>query len=56
LAIRLWDGVGRPHDYEGVVRYIQNQEEHHKRVTFEDEFRRFLDENGIDYDERYMWD
>ena len=39
-----------------VVRYIENQEEHHKRVTFQDEYRAFLKAYGVDYDERYVWD
>jgi len=41
---------------EDVVRYIKNQEEHHKRVTFQDEYRAFLKAYGITYDERYVWD
>ena len=41
---------------EEVVRYIENQEEHHKRVTFQDEYRAFLKAYGIEYDERYVWD
>lgn len=39
-----------------VRRYIQGQEEHHKKVTFKEEFLRFLEEYGIEYDERYLWD
>ncbi len=39
-----------------VVQYIENQEEHHRRVTFQDEYRKFLEAYGIDYDERYIWD
>ena len=39
-----------------VIRYIENQEEHHKRVTFQDEYRAFLKAYGIEYDERYVWD
>jgi REP element-mobilizing transposase RayT len=39
-----------------VIRYIENQEEHHKRVTFQDEYRAFLKAYGIPYDERYVWD
>jgi REP element-mobilizing transposase RayT len=39
-----------------VIRYIENQEEHHKRVTFQDEYRAFLKAYGIDFDERYVWD
>ena len=39
-----------------VVKYIQAQEGHHKRVTFQEEFVRFLKKNGIAYDERFIWD
>ena len=39
-----------------VEKYIRNQPEHHKKVEFKDELRRFLQEYKIDYDERYMWD
>ena len=39
-----------------VVRYIEEQEEHHKRVGFQDEYRAFLKAYGIEYDERYVWD
>jgi putative transposase len=39
-----------------VIRYIENQEEHHKRVTFQDEYRAFLKAYGIEYDECYVWD
>ena len=41
---------------EEVIRYIENHEEHHKRVTFQDEYRAFLKAYGIEYDERYLWD
>ena len=36
--------------------YIRNQKDHHKRVTFQDEYRDFLKSYGIDFDERYVWD
>ncbi|MEN8117275.1 MAG: IS200/IS605 family transposase [Bacteroidota bacterium] len=39
-----------------VEKYIQNQFEHHKKVTFKEELRNFFKEYGIDYDERYVWD
>ena len=39
-----------------VVKYIENQEELHKRVTFQDEYRAFLKAYEVDYDERYVWD
>jgi len=31
-----------------------NQKEHHKTISFEEEYRQFLLENGIDIDERYF--
>lgn len=39
-----------------VTKYIANQQEHHKRYSFEDEFRLFLKKNKIVVDERYLWD
>jgi hypothetical protein len=36
--------------------YIANQGEHHRRRTFQDEFREFLKAHGIEWDERYVWD
>ena len=39
-----------------VRKYIKNQPNHHKEVDYKDEFRLFLHENGIEYDERYVWD
>ncbi|MEO8434915.1 MAG: IS200/IS605 family transposase [Pyrinomonadaceae bacterium] len=38
-----------------VIRYIQNQREHHRKQTFQEEYLEFLRANGIDYDERYLW-
>jgi REP element-mobilizing transposase RayT len=40
---------------EATIAYIANQEEHHPRKTFQDEFRAFLKKHGIEYDERYVW-
>src|SRR5512138_23351 len=39
-----------------VVRYIDNQAKHHQRVSFQEEFRRFLEKYKVSYDERYVWD
>ena len=47
--------VGRS-EIEVVRRYIGNQEEHHKVITFKEEYIRLLEENGIDWAERYVWD
>ena len=41
---------------ETLKRYIRGQKQHHRRVTFQDEYRKFLKSYGIDYDERYVWD
>ena len=38
-----------------VLKYIANQEEHHRRVAFTDELVDFLRKHEIDYDERYIW-
>ncbi len=40
---------------DNVVKYILNQEEHHKKTTFKDEYIRFLEKFGIDYDEKYLF-
>jgi len=39
-----------------LKRYITHQKEHHRRVTFQDEYRKFLAAYDVDYDERYVWD
>src|SRR5207237_7807987 len=39
-----------------LKRYIRHQKEHHKRITFQDEYRKFLKAYGIDYDEKYVWE
>jgi putative transposase len=36
--------------------YIRDQKQHHRRMTFQEEYRKFLKRYGIDYDERYVWD
>jgi len=39
-----------------VRRYIERQTEHHRTMSFQEEFRLFLKRHGIEYDERYVWD
>ena len=41
---------------EQVKAYIANQEEHHRRLSFQDEFRTLLRKHEIEFDERYVWD
>ena len=47
------DGYGafsvNPSEIEMVSDYIMKQEEHHKKKTFQEEYR-------VEYDERYVWD
>lgn len=41
---------------DDVREYIRGQREHHRKVSFQDEFRAFLERYQVDHDERYMWD
>lgn len=41
---------------EPVKEYIRNQEEHHRRLTFKEEFEAFLKRHEMAYDERYLWE
>jgi len=41
--------------HKKVKDYIVNQEEHHKKISFQKEYLKFLKEYGIDYDENYLW-
>lgn len=38
-----------------TVQYIQNQQTHHRKTTFQQEYLAILKKHGIDYDERYLW-
>jgi putative transposase len=37
-----------------TIRYIQSQPEHHRKVSFEEEFVAFLKKNGVDYDPKFV--
>ena len=39
-----------------VEKYIANQEEHHRKVSFQEEFFTFLKRHEIHYDERFIWE
>jgi putative transposase len=39
-----------------VTRYITEQEQHHKKMSFQDELRALLRKHDIEWDERYVWD
>ena len=44
-----------PSNLEALTRYIDEQEKHHRTRTFQQEYRKFLERYGVDYDERYVW-
>ena len=41
---------------DAVIRYIERQQEHHQRLTFQEEFRQLCAKHGLEIDERYVWD
>lgn len=41
---------------DNLKAYIANQPEHHRRVTFQEEYRMFLKKYAVEHDERYVWD
>jgi len=53
------DGYGifsvNPAEIEIVEKYIDNQQEHHKKMTFQAELLAFLKKYEVEYDERYLW-
>ena len=48
-------GVSRS-NVDAVAKYIRDQEAHHRKFDFKSEFVSLLDKNGVDYDEKYLWD
>ncbi len=45
-----------PSHRSALETYIGNQAEHHRKETFQDEYRRLLAKYKIEFDERYVWD
>ena len=41
---------------EEVKEYIARQEEHHRKMSFQEELRALLRKHQIEWDERYVWD
>ena len=39
---------------DAIIKYVMNQQEHHKRENYWEEFIRLLKENGVDFDEKYL--
>jgi len=44
-----------PSNLEAVRKYIMNQEIHHRRVSFQEEYLKILTSSGPEFDERYLW-
>ena len=38
-----------------VIQYVKEQEKHHRKRSFKDEFIQILERHGVEYDERYLW-
>ena len=38
-----------------TIKYVQDQREHHRVKSFQEEYLAFLIRHGIEYDERYVW-
>ncbi len=45
-----------PSHVDGLKIYIANQEDHHRKESFQEEFRRLCSKYGLEIDERYVWD
>jgi REP element-mobilizing transposase RayT len=61
LKYFFWqDGYGafsvNPTEVDIVIAYIDNQQKHHSKKTFQQEYRAFLKKYKVEYDERYVWD
>jgi putative transposase len=41
---------------EQLKKYIANQEEHHRKMSFQDELRELFRRHNQEWDERYVWD
>ena len=44
-----------PSLHDKTKKYIENQKEHHKTMSFKEEYLLFLKEYGIEYNEKYLW-
>ncbi|MEM9685625.1 MAG: IS200/IS605 family transposase [Bacteroidota bacterium] len=54
------DGYGafsvNPSQVDAVIAYIANQDEHHRKKSFQDEYSAFLKKYKVEYNEHYVWD
>ncbi len=40
---------------DNLIEYVKNQQEHHKKTTFRDEYISLLNEHGIEFEEKYLF-
>jgi hypothetical protein len=52
----IWNHKLLKAEADTVITYIDNQHEHHRIRTFQQEYRAFLKKYEVEYDERYVWD
>lgn len=45
-----------PSKLKAVLKYIEEQQEHHRSRTFQEEYRDLLRKHDVDFDERFVWD
>jgi REP element-mobilizing transposase RayT len=45
-----------PSQLDAVLEYVDEQQEHHRARTFQEEYRELLRRHRVDFDERYVWD
>jgi hypothetical protein len=55
VATRLWWIWGEQIEYRGCGAVYPNQEQHHAKMTFEEEFIALLERHGIEYDPQYVF-
>ena len=44
------------HKFDGVCKYVLNQEAHHKKKTFKEEYHEFLEKFVVPFEERYLFE
>ena len=49
------DSTVSPSQLKAVRKYVREQDTHHRKKTFQEEYVEFLDRSGIEYDARYLW-
>ena len=60
FRFRWQDGYGAftvsPSQIDRIIHYIKNQIQHHRVLSFQEEYIALLEKHGIEYDPRYLWE